>query len=179
MPYQNGASGGYFQIRWLLSEANLVGPGDLKQAPTQRWDVADMVADTSPYPSPYPPRSHDVLLKAWFFGLFFLHVILFLSYLPNSTLSLPRHSIFHRICQIFLSIEHVILSSIVPALFSFFPNTSFLSSNVSASRTLYRLSFYISLDKHITYEQQTLIFSLSNLFICQFSLNKTRELYLV
>jgi hypothetical protein len=38
---------------------------------TQRWDVADIVADTSPYPSPYPPRSHDVLLKAWFFGLFF------------------------------------------------------------------------------------------------------------
>jgi hypothetical protein len=33
VPYRNGASGGSFQIRWLLSEANLVGPGDLKQAP--------------------------------------------------------------------------------------------------------------------------------------------------
>jgi hypothetical protein len=136
----------------------------------QRWDVADMVADTSPYPSPYPPRSHDVLLKAWFLAFFFTRHFICLSYLPNSTLSLSRHSIFHRICQIFLSIEHVISSSIVSALFSFFPNTSFLSSNVSASRTPYRLSFYISLDKYITYEQPTLICSLSALLSAIFLL---------
>jgi hypothetical protein len=43
---------------------------------TQRWDVANMVTDTSPYPSPYLPRSHDVPLKASFSGLFCLHVIL-------------------------------------------------------------------------------------------------------
>jgi hypothetical protein len=33
VPYMNGTSGGSFQIRWLLSETDLVGPGDLKQAP--------------------------------------------------------------------------------------------------------------------------------------------------
>ena len=33
VPYRNDTSGGCFQICWLLSEADLVGPGDLKQAP--------------------------------------------------------------------------------------------------------------------------------------------------
>ena len=108
-------------------------------------------------------------LKPGFLAFFCTHHFICLSYLPNSTLSLSRHSIFHRICQIFLSIEHVILSSIVPALFSFFPNTSFLSSNVSASRTPYRLSFYISLDKYITYEQPALIFPYPPFYLPVFS----------
>jgi hypothetical protein len=33
VPYRNGASGGSFQIRWLLLVADLVGPRDLKRAP--------------------------------------------------------------------------------------------------------------------------------------------------
>jgi hypothetical protein len=74
----------------------------------QRWDVADMVADTSPYPSPYLPRSHDVPLKASFSGLFCLHVILSAS---------PIHLIG-------LSHQLVIVSSIVSAKFYFQSNTS-------------------------------------------------------
>jgi hypothetical protein len=75
---------------------------------TQRWDVADMVAATSPYPSPYLPRSHDVPLKASFSGLFCLHVILSAS----------------PIRLIGLSLQHVIVSSIISAKFYFQSNTS-------------------------------------------------------
>jgi hypothetical protein len=138
-----------------------------------------MVADTSPYPSPYPPRSHDVLLKAWFFGLFFLHVNLSAS----------------PICLIRISPFHVILSSIVSAKFFFQSNTSFY-------RPLYLPYFRFSQTRHFyppTYlplahrTDSHFIFHLINtlrtsnrpLFflirpsICQFSLNKTRELYLI
>jgi hypothetical protein len=66
------------------------------------------VADTSPYPPPYLPRSHDVLLKASFSGLFCLHVILSAS----------------PIRLIGLSLQHVIVSSIVSAKFYFQSNTS-------------------------------------------------------
>ena len=67
-----------------------------------------MVADTSPYPSPYLPRLHDVPLKASFSGLFCLHVILSAS----------------PIRLIGLSHQHVIVSSIVSAKFYFQSNTS-------------------------------------------------------
>jgi hypothetical protein len=53
------------------------------------------------------------------------------SYPLNFILFLTRHCIFHCICQILPPIKHVILSSIVPALFPFFPNTSFLSANLT------------------------------------------------
>jgi hypothetical protein len=66
------------------------------------------------------------------------------SYLPNFTSNLTRHFIFHHICPILIS-----------------PNTSFLSSFASASLGPDGLSFYNSLDKFISYEHQTLFFSLS------------------
>jgi hypothetical protein len=81
------------------------------------------------------------------------------SYPPNFSSNLTHH-----------------LSSIVSALFPFFPNTSFLSAKVSAFLTPYRISFYISLDKNITYEEQTHFLSLSALLSASFLLRK-RENY--
>jgi hypothetical protein len=53
VPYRNGASGGSFQIRWLLLVTNLVGHGDLKRAPLDislgRLFLSDMLTMPLPF----------------------------------------------------------------------------------------------------------------------------------
>jgi hypothetical protein len=136
-----------------------------------------MVADTSPYLSPYLLWSHDVPLKASFSGLFCFHIIL-----PASPIRL-----------IGLSHQHVIVSSIVSAKFYFQSNTTlYLSSHLPYSdlpqtRHLY-LPSHLPLSHltdshfiiHLINSLRTSnipFFLLICLSICQFSLHKTRELY--
>jgi hypothetical protein len=55
VPYRNGASGGSFQIRWLLLVANLVGPGDLKQAPLD-ISLGCLLSDMLTMPLPFSTK---------------------------------------------------------------------------------------------------------------------------
>jgi hypothetical protein len=157
-------------------DTNLTNQDDASSSP-QRWDVADIVADMSPYPSSYLPRLHDVPLKASFPGLFCLHVILSAS----------------PIRLIGLSFQHNIVSSIVSAKFYFQSNMSlYLPSYLPYSDLPRTRHFYLPLHlplSHLTDSHFIIhlinslrtsnipFFLLICLSICQFSLHKTRELY--
>jgi hypothetical protein len=70
--------------------------GDLRMdesEPSQRWDVAGTVADTSLYSSQYPPLSHDVRLKAWFLA-FFVYTSFYLPLLSAYFDSLAKTSLY-------------------------------------------------------------------------------------